>query len=84
MNEIRIGVNGQEDELRSAPGLQQSVDGIDAIQDRHRDVRYDDLWPQSRAGLNQRFAIAHTGNDLERRFQQILHQPGKVWMVIRQ
>ena len=82
--EIGIGMNGQKNDPRSATGFLQSIGSRDAIENRHRNVRDDDIRLELDGRLKKGLAVHNLPHHLELWPQQSLHYVREAWVVVRQ
>src|SRR5512135_287404 len=79
-----IGVHGKEDNLDLVVDFFDLPDGIDAVQERHGDVRHDHVRPQLRRCGEQRAAVLDDANKLELRLKQAFEAFGHDPVIVCQ
>ena len=58
-DEIKVGMNRQENDLCRAAGFAQLLAGLYAIENRHGDIRDDDIGLKVPRRVEQRLAVGH-------------------------
>ena len=81
---IRIGMHGQENDLRPATRLFQFVGGFDARQHGHGNIDHQNICIQFACEFDERLAIASRTHNVKARFEQPLRVRQDVRMIVCQ
>jgi hypothetical protein len=73
LDKIRVGMNRQENDPRRAARFAQLLTGLYATENRHGNIRDDDIGLKVSRGVEQGFAVRHASNNFTCWFQQTFH-----------
>lgn len=73
LHKIGVGMNRQKNDLCTAPRYAQLLAGVYPAENRHGNVRDDEIGLKALRGIDQGLAVRHTPNYFTGWFQQTLH-----------
>jgi hypothetical protein len=73
LDKIGVGMNRQENDPRCTARFAQLLAGLYATENRHGNIRDDDIWLKMSRGVEQGLAIRHAPNNFACWFQQTFH-----------